>query len=266
MEEKETVGQEGSNGIGEASPTIGKLVAALSKAQGQMKSALKDSDNPSFESKYADLASVWDACRDPLSKNGLAVIQRSFSTDGAVIVLNTILAHESGEWISGTLNMMPVVNDPQGIGSCLTYARRYALSSMVGICPEDDDGNKASGAGKPKEAKAPPAGPTAAKPAEKPAGSPTAAGKAPKVATGRIMDVTEPNKGGYVSVSIEGHVREGGKPMKFSTREKAQIDAILDIHDAGEKLSVEYRENANPAFACEIVRVIRAASRGDAQE
>ena len=58
------------------SATIGKLVMALAKAQGQIKAAPKDSDNPFFKSKYADLASVWEACREPLAKNGLAVIQR----------------------------------------------------------------------------------------------------------------------------------------------------------------------------------------------
>ena len=140
------------------SPTIGKLIMALAKAQGMILPAPKDTANTFFKSKYADLASVWEACREPLSKNGIAVIQRPNPTDGTTISLTTILAHESGEWIKGTLIMRPVekcikdpdnkvrlVVDPQSAGSCLTYARRYALSAMVGICSEeDDDGNKAS--------------------------------------------------------------------------------------------------------------------------
>lgn len=135
------------------SATIGKLVMALAKAQGQIKAAPKDSTNPFFDSKYSDLASVWDVCRDPLAKNGLAVIQRPNPTDGSTVSLTTILAHESGEWIRGTLIMRPGKTDPQGIGSCLTYARRYALAAMVGICSEaDDDGNKATGKGKAPDA------------------------------------------------------------------------------------------------------------------
>ena len=158
MEENKPVEQAKIEAV--ESPTIGKLIMALAKAQGQIKAAPKDTDNTFFKSKYADLAAVWEACREPLSKNGLAVIQRPNPTDGFNVSLTTILAHESGEWIRGTLVMRPVektlkdpdgkyhrVVDPQGLGSCLTYARRYALSAMVGICSEeddDDDGNKAS--------------------------------------------------------------------------------------------------------------------------
>jgi len=122
----------------------GKLFAALAKVQGAIEGARKGTDNPFFKSKYADLASVWDACREQLSANGFAVIQRPVGDDPQIVVLETILGHESGEWISGTLTMKPVKADPQGIGSCITYARRYALASMVGVAPEDDDGNAAS--------------------------------------------------------------------------------------------------------------------------
>lgn len=141
------------------SPTIGKLIMALAKAQGQIKAAPKDTDNTFFESKYADLASVWEACREPLAKNGLAVVQRPNPTDGNTVSLTTIIAHESGEWMRGTLIMRPVKTDPQGLGSCLTYARRYALSAMVGICSEeDDDGNAVSNKKAPKEAEQEPDG------------------------------------------------------------------------------------------------------------
>jgi len=126
------------------SETIGKLADALSKAQGQIKGASKDVKNEFFKSKYADLASVWDACRDALSTNGLCVAQ---TMDGGVesVTVNTTLIHTSGEWISGSLTLKPVKADPQGIGSAATYARRYSLAAMVGVAPEDDDGNAASG-------------------------------------------------------------------------------------------------------------------------
>lgn len=121
-----------------------KLFAALAKAQAMIEGAAKGKENPHFRSKYADLASVWDACRDALTKNGLSVIQRPHETDGSTVKIETMLCHESGEWISGFLVMKPTKGDPQGIGSALTYCRRYALASMVGVAPEDDDGNAAS--------------------------------------------------------------------------------------------------------------------------
>jgi hypothetical protein len=125
------------------SESIAALAAALSKAQGVMEGATKAGLNPHFKSKYADLASVWDACRKPLSDNGLSVVQLP-GGDGQTLSVTTILMHESGEWIEGTMTMTPTKNDPQGVGSCLTYARRYALAATVGISPEDDDGNAAS--------------------------------------------------------------------------------------------------------------------------
>lgn len=128
------------------SATIGKLAEALSKAQSEMEGATKDSNNPFYHSTYADLTSVWDACRKPLTKHGLAVVQ-TMGGGGDVTVITT-LCHTSGEWIKGSLTMRPVKSDPQGIGSCITYARRYSLAAIVGICPEDDDGNSASGLGK----------------------------------------------------------------------------------------------------------------------
>jgi hypothetical protein len=125
------------------SASIAAIAGALAKAQAEIQGAAKDKVNPHFKSSYADLASVWDACRLPLSKNGLSVAQPA-SAFGPSVTVTTILMHSSGEWIEGSLTMTAVQNTPQGIGSCLTYARRYALSSMVGIAPEDDDGNAGS--------------------------------------------------------------------------------------------------------------------------
>lgn len=131
----------------EQSTTLAELAKALSKAQGEIKGAIKDSNNPFFKASYADLASVWDACRKPLSENGLAIIQTSLESPDMVIIETTMI-HNSGEWVRGKLSMKPVKNDPQGIGSCITYARRYALAAIVGVSPEDDDGNDATGKSK----------------------------------------------------------------------------------------------------------------------
>jgi hypothetical protein len=126
------------------SPSLAALAAALAKAQGQMSAAKKDALNPHFKSKYADLASIWDACRDVLSANGLAVIQRVGAAADSVCV-TTMLVHSSGEWVKDTCVMPVAQRTPQGVGSAITYARRYALSALVGVAAEDDDGNAASG-------------------------------------------------------------------------------------------------------------------------
>lgn len=131
------------------SESIAKLAMALAKAQAQITFAAKDATNPHFKSKYADLAAVWEACRKPLSGNGLSVVQLP-STDGLKVTLTTVLMHESGEWISQDLTMTASANTPQAIGSCITYARRYALSSVAGIAQDDDDGNAASNKAVPK--------------------------------------------------------------------------------------------------------------------
>lgn len=126
------------------SQSIGALAGALAKAQGMMHGAAKASENPYFKSKYADLASVWDACREALSQNDLAVFQTNAVDDKGVVVVTT-LAHKSGEWISGKLRVIPAKNDAQAIGSVITYMRRYALAAMVGLAQVDDDGNAATG-------------------------------------------------------------------------------------------------------------------------
>lgn len=127
------------------SEQINELAAALATAQGKITGALKDSANPFFKSKYADLASVWDACRTALSENGLAVIQTTEAVAPESITLVTTLAHKSGQWIRGVMTMTPKDSSPQAAGSCLTYLRRYALAAIVGIAQVDDDANAASG-------------------------------------------------------------------------------------------------------------------------
>src|SRR5690348_9568300 len=120
------------------------LSEALSKAQSVMAGAKKDAANPFFKSKYADLASCWLACTDALTGNGLSVVQGNTPHDGGVQV-QTRLMHKSGQWIEDDGLFVPATkSDAQGFGSALTYARRYSLCAMVGIAPEDDDGNAAA--------------------------------------------------------------------------------------------------------------------------
>lgn len=139
---------EESNTIKNQSEDIKDLAMALCKAQSEMIFAIKSSENPFYKSKYADLSSVWDVCRSPLTKNGLCVVQQvdGLSQNGEII-LNTILMHSSGQWVKSVILMKLIDNKPQTYGSTLTYARRYGLSSLVGVIQDDDDGNQASGIG-----------------------------------------------------------------------------------------------------------------------
>lgn len=138
----------------QTSEQINEISAALAKAQGEMAGAVKDAANPFFKSKYADLASVWDACRAPLSKHGIAVVQ-SPSTDGLRVSVDTLLMHTSGQWIRGTVSVTAKEDTPQAVGSAITYLRRYALQSFAGVAPEDDDAEAAQGRGNGRSASQP---------------------------------------------------------------------------------------------------------------
>jgi hypothetical protein len=122
----------------EQSANITELAKALNKLQGELKTVCRDKVNPNFNSKYADLSAIWDACRKPLADNGLSLVQ---TTDraGEDIVLETLLLHETGEWIKGKLPINAVKDEPQAIGSAISYARRYAMSAMLGIVSDEDD-------------------------------------------------------------------------------------------------------------------------------
>jgi hypothetical protein len=127
-----------------SSSDLGKLAAALSKAQGEITGASKDAKNPHFGNRYADLASVWEACRSALAKHEIAVVQIP-TADGAKVTVDTMLIHASGEYVSGALTIQAKDAGPQSIGSAVTYARRYGLSALVGVAPEDDDAEAAEG-------------------------------------------------------------------------------------------------------------------------
>ncbi len=122
-----------------SSEQLGDLFAALSAAQGEMKPALKDRVGQVGQGKvrYADLASIWDACRAPLAKHELCVIQL-VTADANLVTVRTILGHASGQWIAGSLTVVADDDSLKGVGSARTYACRYALASVVGVVTEDD--------------------------------------------------------------------------------------------------------------------------------
>ena len=143
------------------SESIKELATALCKAQSEMKFAVKDAANPFFKSRYADLASVIEAVKLPFANNGISFVQGTDFEDTAVII-ETMLMHSSGEWLSSRLKMQPVKNDPQSVGSAITYGKRYGLQAIAGVPSDDDDGNAATHQSEPA-AKPAPAKPMPAK-------------------------------------------------------------------------------------------------------
>lgn len=124
------------------SESINELATALSAAQAEMGGAVKDSANPFFKSKYADLTSVVKAIKEPFANHGLSYTQFPCAADGCVGV-TTRLMHSSGQWLESEYMLPMVKNDPQAAGSAITYARRYALQAMAGIPTADDDAESA---------------------------------------------------------------------------------------------------------------------------
>lgn len=124
------------------SETLGALAKALAAAQAEIENAHKNASNPHFRSSYADLAEIINTARPVLTKHGLSVVQLPGYADGRVTV-ETILLHESGEWLSGVAEAPAQKQDPQGVGSALTYLRRYSLAAVCCMAQEDDDGNAA---------------------------------------------------------------------------------------------------------------------------
>lgn len=125
------------------SPTIGELAKALAAAQSELEPAKRESMNPAFRSRYADLAACFEAVRAPLARHGLAVTQL-LGGDGEHVTLTTMLLHVSGEFIGSTATVRLTKLDATAVGSATTYLRRYGLSAAVGLSTEDDDGAAAA--------------------------------------------------------------------------------------------------------------------------
>lgn len=132
------------------SESIAKLATALAKAQSEMEFAKKDKANDYFKSKYSDLASCIEVSKEPLSKNGLAVVQTIGEHESGIRV-ETILMHTSGEWIRGDAVIPLVKKDPQALGSAVTYGRRYSLCAIINLAADDDDGEAAMNRSQPAQ-------------------------------------------------------------------------------------------------------------------
>jgi hypothetical protein len=141
-----------------------ELYAALADAQAEMSHASRESTNPYYNSRYADLSQVMDAARGPLNKHGIAILQMPFTRAGRAVVV-TRFGHKSGQWIESELELTPMqkqkdgpwvrVESPHAMGSAISYARRYSLLAMSGIATDDDDANAANGFDEGEEQRAP---------------------------------------------------------------------------------------------------------------
>jgi hypothetical protein len=141
-----------------------ELYTAFIAAQREIKTALKDSKNPHYKSTYADLESVWDACRDALHNHNLGIMQLTDLDPSGVPVLITRIVHESGQHVEGRYPLLcKDPSNPQATLAALTYARRGSLAAACGVVQSDDDGNTAAGHTPSPSVAKPAAAPTTAK-------------------------------------------------------------------------------------------------------
>lgn len=126
------------------SETLNKLAPALLSAQKQIDKVIKTDNNPYYKSKYAGLPSVIEACKPQLNAAGIVVVQSNGKDEHGQYVETTLL-HESGEWVNSRTYLILAKQDMQGLGSAITYSRRFDISALVFLAADDDDGNTASG-------------------------------------------------------------------------------------------------------------------------
>ena len=218
----------------QSSETISSLSTALAKCQGSMVAVKKEAVNPFFKSKYATLDSIWDVIRKPLSTNELSVVQTLRIADG-VTVMETTLMHSSGEFVRGEMPLNPVKDDPQGLGSAISYARRYSLSAILGVVSdEDDDGNSAS----PKQSKPTQTAkeskpiPTAAQPAQTATGGITAPQNRKIQAMCKDMEIDKDSYHAYLTAAF-------GKGSTKDLTKKEASEVIEAISEGQDRIDAE---------------------------
>lgn len=161
------------------SESIAALTAALAIAQSKIENATKNSKNDHFKNRYADLAEVLNTARPVFADNGLSIMQFPSYAEG-ICHVETVLTHKSGEWVSGTASCRVTKDDAQGVGSAITYLRRYSLAAVAGIAQEDDDAEGAVGR--------PSNGQGVAKPVQAPKPAPAPSAKAVEDLFAALMD------------------------------------------------------------------------------
>jgi hypothetical protein len=217
------------------SDDVSAIAKALILAQGNMGMLKKNAQNQHFQSKYADLGNVLDVALPALNSQGIALLQAP-GGDGATIAVETMLLHESGQFITGILRLKPSKADPQGAGSAVTYGRRYGAQAMCGLAAEDDDGNAAS------------AKPTVAARKPAPIAKPTSVAKpVPDTQNQRVYAMTLCSKLGFTAderydfyESVAGYTDSGepirtweavvaaGKASRVIDALKSEVDKLVD--------------------------------------
>lgn len=137
-----------SESVKEIFPALVKAQSEIGNAKTKEEANIVTKTGAKFGYKYADLAGIMDVSKGALTKNNLAVIQAPstrFENNQMIVDVTTRIIHASGEWIEDTLSLKPTETDPQKLGSCITYGRRYSWAALLGIAQEDDDANSASG-------------------------------------------------------------------------------------------------------------------------
>ncbi len=251
------------------SDQINEIASDLAMAQGEMTGAAKDAANPFFKSKYATLSSVMEACRGPLTKHGIAILQ-SPSVEGTRVSLETRLLHASGQWIAGVVSASAKDDAPQSIGSTISYLRRYAIQSFVCVSYEDDDdGEAATGRSRgyvveaPREARSPDGdGPNqhvqrgVLPSAARQAGSEPAAPLSP---TGVVITHVDVVTGG----KIKGYLHHSGQPVSlrgreglamYDEREVALAEQLCQTREPV-RLDLKVSETSNKPYVKKIHRV-----------
>ena len=228
------------------SDSIAELSTALGKAQRQIVGASRSSTNPHYHSRYADLAATWDACREQLTSNGLAVIQCprlvSAGAETWLVEVETMLVHASGEYLADTLAVPVSRADAQGVGSAITYARRYALAAFVGVAPDDDDDDGEAAVSAPVDREREPYGPAKESRDREP--------EAPiEVERGKVADIVQRRAANnairYVVTLANGH--------KYASFRKTFAETAKAAREAGSEVEVAFRQTR---FGPDIVNLV----------
>lgn len=209
------------------SESIKEIATALSKFQAEIQNPKNTADNPFFKSKYAPLNEILNDVRPLLAKHGLSVLQMP-SGDGEELIITTLLMHNSGEYIETCpLKMKPAKNDPQGIGSAVTYGRRYSLSAILGISSEDDDDGNAATHGRPEPTQKPPQAPQSS---DKPKGN-TTQPATQKLNDAQLKRLFAKQKSNNVPAElVKAEIAKLGKESSKDLS-KAEYDKICDFCD-----------------------------------
>ena len=192
------------------SESIIKISGALLAAQKDITFAGMTKTNPQFHSQYADLPSVIDAVKTPLNNNGIVFLQTCSPSEDDKLHLTTRLLHESGEWIEDMMVMPLVKSNPQGLGSAISYARRYSLAAITGLYQADDDGQAAT------------------------------AEKEPKLVTADAKKLSQHLENVVISPDLDSLRLANVQAYKFALGDQNALSAILKAKDARKK---ELKEN-----------------------